>query len=124
MNFGGTQTVCNTSGMCCWLMGNNKFEVLRALLVHYKHPSVLCAHSLSCVLLFPTPWIVAHQPTLSMAFSRQEYWSEFPFSTPGILPTQGWSLSLSCLLYWQADSLSVHHLRSLSMLVSVIKIRS
>ena len=33
---------------------------------------------------FATPWTVALQASLSMEFSRQEYWSELPFSTPGI----------------------------------------
>ena len=37
-----------------------------------------------------------------MEFSRQEYWSELPFLSPGIFPTQGLNL---CLLHWQADSL-------------------
>ena len=31
--------------------------------------------SLSRVQLFKAPWTVAHQPPLSMWFSRQEYWS-------------------------------------------------
>ena len=35
----------------------------------------LVAQSLSCVQLFATTWTVAHQAPLSMAFSRQEYWS-------------------------------------------------
>ena len=35
--------------------------------------------SLSHVLLFVTPWAVAHQAPLSMEFSRQEYWSGLPF---------------------------------------------
>ena len=29
-----------------------------------------------------TPWTMACQSPLSMGFSRQEYWSGFPFSTP------------------------------------------
>ena len=29
-----------------------------------------------------TPWTIAHQAPLSMAFSRQEYWSGLPFPTP------------------------------------------
>ena len=33
------------------------------------------AQSLSHVQLFVTPWTVAHQVSLSMEFSRQEYWS-------------------------------------------------
>ena len=31
------------------------------------------------------PWTVAHQAPLSMGFSRQEYWSGFPFPTSGDL---------------------------------------
>ena len=34
--------------------------------------------SLSCVLLFATPWTAAYQPSPSMGFSRQEYWSGVP----------------------------------------------
>ena len=37
---------------------------------------------LSHVRLFAAPWIVACQAPLSMGFSRQEYWSGLPFSTP------------------------------------------
>ena len=38
---------------------------------------------------FMTPWTVARQAPLSMGFSRQEYWSELPFSSPGDLPNPG-----------------------------------
>ena len=40
---------------------------------------------LSCfsyVWLFATPWTVAHQASLSMEFSSQEYWNELPFPSP------------------------------------------
>ena len=37
---------------------------------------------------FVTPWTVAYQ-TLSMRFSRQEYWSRLPFPSPGDLPNPG-----------------------------------
>ena len=43
----------------------------------------MCAQSLSCIQLFVTPWTVACQAPLSMGFSRQEYWSELPFPSPG-----------------------------------------
>ena len=33
-----------------------------------------------------TPWTIAHQSPLSVGFSRQEYWSELPFPSPGNLP--------------------------------------
>ena len=49
----------------------------------------VCAQSLSCVQLFMTPWTGACQAPLSMGFSRQEYWSGFPFLTPRDLPNPG-----------------------------------
>ena len=45
--------------------------------------------SLSCVLLFVTSWTVAYQASVSMEFSRQEYWSGLPFPSPGDLPDPG-----------------------------------
>ena len=36
-----------------------------------------------------TPWTVACQAPLSVEFSKQEYWSGLPFSTPGLLPDPG-----------------------------------
>ena len=35
------------------------------------------------------PWTVAPQASLSMEFSRQEYWSGLPFPSPGDLPDPG-----------------------------------
>ena len=34
-------------------------------------------------------WIVARQASLSMGFSRQEYWSGLPCPPPGVLPDSG-----------------------------------
>ena len=48
------------------------------MLSHFSH-----------VRLFATPWTIARQAPLSMEFSRQEYWSGFPFSSPGYLPDLG-----------------------------------
>ena len=45
---------------------------------------------LSNVLLgSATPWTVAYQVSLSMEFSRQEYWSGLLFPTSGDLPDPG-----------------------------------
>ena len=50
--------------------------------------------SLSRVRLLATPWTAAYQAPLSMGFSRQEYWSGVPSSSPsneiksGFLPQQ------------------------------------
>ena len=58
--------------------------------------------SLSCVQLFATPWIVAHQAPPSGEFSSQEYWSGFPFPSPGDLPDPGIELGSLSL---RADTL-------------------
>ena len=44
---------------------------------------------LSRVRLFATPLTVAYQVPPSMGFSRQEYWSGLPFSSPGDLLDSG-----------------------------------
>ena len=49
-----------------------------------------------------TPRTVACQTPLSLRFSRQEYWSGFPFPSPGDLPDPGIEPKSSAL---QADSL-------------------
>ena len=41
--------------------------------------------SLSHVRLFETTWTAAHQALPSMGFSRQEYWSGFPFPSPDFM---------------------------------------
>ena len=45
--------------------------------------------SCSAVLHFAAPWTLAHQAPLPMEFSRQEYWSEAPFPTPGDFSNPG-----------------------------------
>ena len=62
-----------------------------------------------------TPWTVARQPPLSMAFPRQEYWSGLPCPPPGDLPDPGIepvSLYVSCIGRWVLYHW--RHLRSLS----------
>ena len=56
----------------------------------------------SHVWLFATWWTVAYQAPLSMELSRQEYWSELPFLSPGDLPYPGIGAGSPVL---QADSL-------------------
>ena len=51
----------------------------------WKYRRCCCAPAQSCPL-FATPWTVALQASLSMGFSRQEYWSGLPFPSPGDLP--------------------------------------
>ena len=49
---------------------------------NYRGKVCVFAQGLSRVRLFLTPWTVARQVPLSMAFSRQEYWGEVPLLTP------------------------------------------
>ena len=59
----------------------------------------------SLVLLCATLWTVACQVSLSMGFSRQEYWSGLPCPPPGDLPNTGIKPRLLYLLHWQEGSL-------------------
>ena len=58
--------------------------------------------SLSRVRLFASPWTVAYQAPPSMGFSRQGYWNELPFPSPGDLPDPGIKPGCPAL---QADAL-------------------
>ena len=64
----------------------------------------VCARAqlLSHICLFVTPWTEAHQTSLSVGFSRQEYWSGYPFSSLGDLPNSGFKSGSPEL---QADTL-------------------
>ena len=59
---------------------------------------VLVAQSCHSVI----PWTAAHQDSLSMKFSKQEYWSGLPLPSPGDLPDPGIKPMSPAL---QADSL-------------------
>ena len=51
----------------------------------------MCVYSLSRVRLLATPWTAAHQASLSMGLSRQEYWSGVPLTSPEtLLSTLKW----------------------------------
>ena len=63
------------------------------LLLNLIHACLL--NHFSLVRLFETLWNVAHKAPLSLGLPRWEYWSGFPFPSPGNLPTEG---SSSCLL--------------------------
>ena len=57
-------------------------------------------NSLSSVQLFVIPWTVAYQAPQPMGFSRQEYWSELPFPSPGDLLDPGIDQSRQTLYLW------------------------
>ena len=48
-----------------------------------------CLVTQSCLTLCDPMDCVAHQASLSMEFSRQEYWSGLPFPSPGHVPNPG-----------------------------------
>ena len=64
-----------------------------------------CAWALNHFQLFAAPQTVAHQTPLSTGFSRQEYWSRFPFPSPGNLPKPGIEAVSPVVPALQVDSL-------------------
>ena len=65
-------------------------------------PSPVKVKLLNHVRLFATLWTIACKTPPSIGFSRQEYWSGFPFPSPGDLPDPGIQLGSPAL---QTDSL-------------------
>ena len=62
-----------------------------------------CACMVSCfsrVRLFVTLWTAARQASLSMGFSRQEYWSGLPCPPPGGLPNPGTEFPSLLFVAW------------------------
>ena len=66
----------------------------------------VCVCVLSYVTFFVT-WTVTRQAPLLMGFSRQEYWSGLPFSSPADLPDPGIELRSPTLQ--EEDSLPLNH---------------
>ena len=71
-----------------------------------RKPNRMLAKSLHKVQFFVTLWTAAHHTPLSVEFSRQEYWSGLPFSSPGDLPHPG--IEPRSLALW-VDSLPLSH---------------
>ena len=69
---------------------------------------------------FATPWTVVQQVSLSMGFSRQEYWSGCHFLLQ-IFPTQGSNPHLLELLHWQMNSLPLRHPGSLICIATYLE---
>ena len=76
---------------------------------HWAKVTCIHAQLLSRVRLFVTPWTVARQASLTMGFSRQEYWSGLPCPLPGDLPSLGIEPESFAL---QVDILLLSHLGS------------
>ena len=83
--------------MCWWadfmppqfkIRGRNLLESHQFPMLNFCIPEFVLSH-FSCVQLYATLWIVAHQALLSMGFSRQEYWTGLPCPPPGNLLNPG-----------------------------------
>ena len=70
----------------------------RVVIIIFLNPVKM--KSIRCVQLFATPWTVAYQTPQPMGFSRQEYCSGLPFSSPGNLPYPGIKLCLRFFYCW------------------------
>ena len=53
-----------------------------------SHSFLLVTHQVTCYS-FATPCALVHQDPVSVGFSRQEYWSGWPFPSLGELPDPG-----------------------------------
>ena len=80
----------NEKSSCPWVHGLEDWEVLWAnenvLISTVTYGCVCVISCFRCFWLCAIPWIVAHQASLSMGFSRQEYWSGLPCPFPGNVP--------------------------------------
>ena len=82
--------------------GNNGKDIRDRVMGPQTHRHVCaCSVTHSCPTTLCNPWTVARQAPLSMASSRQEYWSGLPFPSPGDLPDPGIRLRSPAL---QVDS--------------------
>ena len=68
-----------------------------------------------------TPQTVAQQASLSIGFTRQEYWNGLPFHSPGDLLHPGIEHESPA---WQVDSLPLSHLGSLQVTLCCAKLLS
>ena len=60
-------------------------------------------------LTFAIPWTVARQASLSMGFSRQEYWSQLSLPSPRILSSPGIEPMAPVSLPLHADTLPAEY---------------
>ena len=86
------------------ILSNKYYNVLKFFQVSLIGRYILCIKLKVKVLVTQfsnsvTSWTVACQALLSMGFPRQEYWSGFPFPSPGIFLTQGLNPCLLKILH-------------------------
>ena len=75
--------------MCVYIYIYTIYSYVLHIYTHtYTYIFVLLS-CFSCVWLFVTLWTIACQASLSLEFSRQEYWSGLSCPPPGDLPKPG-----------------------------------
>ena len=77
-----------------------------------NHRDILCVcvQSLSCIQLYGTPWMVAHQTPLSLGFTPGENTRVgCHFLLQGIFQTQRSNPCFPMQEHWQVDSLPLSH---------------
>ena len=87
---------------------------IEALVILSSYTQNLELDSTNCLVArlsdsFATPWTVTQQNSLSVGYSRQEYWSELPCPPPGDLPDPGMEPSSPASPTLQADYLPLSH---------------
>ena len=78
-------------------------------MVNFANASACVLSHFSHVWLCVTVWTVAHQPPLSVGFSRQEYRSGLPSPSPGDLAGSGTEPTSHAAPALQEDSLPLSH---------------
>ena len=85
----------------CWNDANKKRK--------RKPTERVCLVAQSCPTLSVTLWTAVCQASLSMGFSRQEYWSGLPFPSPGDLSDPRFEPTSPPSPALQVDSLPTEH---------------
>ena len=100
-------SICLVIRLQFQILGKNTTEVMcpaHGLMLgttYYQYVLLLIVYCVSCSTISDSQTL-AHQSSLSMGFSRQEYWSGLPCPPPGNLPNPGVESRSPAL---QADSL-------------------
>ena len=83
------RAIANAQGLGC--SGSNDHQGSVRAFISRRESLNPQGKLLSCSVVSDsvTPWTVGLQPLLFMGFSRQEYWTALPFSSPGDLPNPG-----------------------------------
>ena len=87
--------LCSITVLTVGELHHVRFSVLTCLSTnrHFSKPGtmlvVLVVKVTQSCLTLATSWTGAHQVSLPMGFSRQEYWSRLPFPFPGHFPNPG-----------------------------------